>query len=49
MVWGGLRDLEYGLAKYGINMCFIIVINSQYVSDMHVNKQQVSSVNWSLN
>ncbi len=42
-----LRDLKYGHAKQGINMCFIL-INSQYVSNTHAYKQLVNNKNWSL-
>ncbi len=40
-----LRDLKYGHAEWGINMCFIysILIYSQYAS-MHANKQLVKIV-----
>ncbi len=30
------------------NMCFIILINSQYVNNRHANKQLVNSENCSL-
>ncbi len=31
------------------NMCFIILITSQYVNNRHANKKLVNSENWSLN
>ncbi len=47
-----LRDLKYGHAEWGINMCFIysILIYSQYAS-VHANKQLVKIVTvlWSHN
>ncbi len=30
------------------NMCFITLINSQYVNNRHANKQPVNSENWSV-
>ncbi len=30
-------------------MCFIVMLNSQYASNMHANKQLVNSENQSLN
>ncbi len=27
----------------------LVLINSQYASDMHANKQNVNSENWSIN
>ncbi len=40
-----LRDMKYGNAEKGIDMCFIgsLLLSSQYVTNMHVhaNKQQI--------
>ncbi len=30
------------------NMCFITLINNQYVNNRHANKQPVNSENWSV-
>ncbi len=30
------------------NICFIILLNSQYVNNGHANKQLVNIENWSL-
>ncbi len=38
----GLRDLEYSHPEEGIIICALL-INNQYASNMHANKQLVNS------